>query len=185
MPGAAPPRPRLCGKETMMDSNRWTPLRGVLKKLRGGAIAVSGGVDSMTLSAFAHQILGADDICMVHAISPAVPTAATARVRDHAARLGWSLSEVDAGEFDDPRYIANPVNRCFYCKSNLYRTLRSICDGVIISGTNTDDLSDYRPGLQAAAHNDDGKSAEMVKSLLGAGAAVECAQSGRIACNWH
>ena len=137
-----------------MDSNRWTPLRGVLKKLRGGAIAVSGGVDSMTLAAFAHQILGADDICMVHAISPAVPTAATARVRDHAARLGWSLSEVDAGEFDDPRYIANPVNRCFYCKSNLYRTLRSICDGVIISGTNTDDLSDYRPGLQAAAHND-------------------------------
>ena len=137
----------------MMTGDRWTPLRAALKPLRGGAIAVSGGVDSTTLAAFAHDILGAEGVRMVHAISPAVPKAATARVRDYATRLGWSLSEIDAGEFDDLRYRANPVNRCFYCKSNLYGTLRLICDGVIMSGTNTNDLDDYRPGLQAATNN--------------------------------
>ena len=136
-----------------MISDSWGQLRAVLEPLRGGAIAVSGGVDSITLSAFAHDILGVDGVRMVHAVSPAVPTEATARVRDYATRLGWILSEVDAGEFDDPRYRANPVNRCFYCKSNLYGTLRRICDGVIMSGTNTNDLGDYRPGLQAAKNN--------------------------------
>jgi uncharacterized protein len=138
----------------MMTGDRWITLRKALEPVRDGAIAVSGGVDSTTLAAFAHDLLGANGVRMVHAISPAVPAAATARVRDHAARLGWSLSEVDAGEFNDPRYRANPVNRCFYCKSNLYGTLRRVCDGVIMSGTNTNDLGDYRPGLQAATDND-------------------------------
>ena len=137
-----------------MTGDRWIPLRAALESVRDGVIAVSGGVDSTTLAAFAHDLLGANGVRMIHAISPAVPAAATARVRDHAARLGWSLSEVDAGEFNDHRYRANPVNRCFYCKSNLYGTLRRICDGVIMSGANTNDLDDYRPGLQAARDND-------------------------------
>ena len=60
---------------------------------------------------------------------------------------------MDAGEFADERYRANPVNRCYFCKSNLYSALGRLSDGVVLSGTNTDDLSDYRPGLQAAAEN--------------------------------
>ena len=132
-----------------MTGDRWIPLRSALEPVRDGAIAVSGGVDSTTLAAFAHDLLGANGVRMVHAISPAVPAAATARVRDHAARLGWSLSEVDAGEFNDPHYRANPVNRCFYCKSNLYGTLRRICDGVIMSGTNTNDLDDGAGTMEA------------------------------------
>lgn len=126
----------------------------VMADLRGATIAVSGGVDSMTLASFAHRQLGADGVGMVHALSPAVPEAATSRVRDLAAREGWTLAEVDAGEFDDPRYRANPVDRCFFCKSHLYGTLGRLADGTVLSGTNTDDLGDYRPGLKAAAdHN--------------------------------
>jgi len=90
---------------------------------------------------------------MVHAISPAVPADATARVRDHAARKGWVLEVIDAGEFVDLRYRANPVNRCYFCKSNLYRQIADEFEGVILSGTNTDDLGDYRPGLQAASEH--------------------------------
>lgn len=112
------------------------------------AIAVSGGVDSMTLAHAAH---GLRSVRMVHAISPAVPELATARVRDHAARWGWHLTLIDAGEFDDPRYRANPLNRCYFCKSNLYDRIAELVGGIIASGTNADDLTDFRPGLQAAA----------------------------------
>lgn len=112
-------------------------------------LAVSGGVDSMTLAHMAQRTLGAK-AHMVHATSPAVPPLATARVQEHAARHGWRLSLVDAGEFDDPNYRANPVNRCFYCKTNLYGTIAGLADGPIASGTNTDDLGDFRPGLAAA-----------------------------------
>lgn len=114
-------------------------------------IAVSGGVDSMTLAHVAHAVLE-DRARMVHAISPAVPELATRRVREHAMRAGWRLDIVDAGEFEDPRYRANPVNRCFFCKSNLYSTIAGLTEGRIASGTNTDDLGDFRPGLEAAQH---------------------------------
>jgi len=114
----------------------------------GLSVAVSGGVDSMTLAHTAHRLR---EVRMVHAISPAVPVLATARVRDHAARQGWDLTLIDAGEFDDPRYRANPLNRCYFCKSNLYDRIAELAGEVVASGANVDDLSDFRPGLQAAA----------------------------------
>jgi pyridinium-3,5-biscarboxylic acid mononucleotide sulfurtransferase len=116
------------------------------------AIAVSGGVDSMTLAHAAH-LLGIAELVVVHAISPAVPSHATERVRAHAARNGWKLRLVDAGEFDDPAYRANPVNRCYFCKTNLYGRISQVTTAPIASGANLDDLSDYRPGLQAAAEH--------------------------------
>tara|TARA_S200000501_G_scaffold374216_1_gene423208 strand:- start:3791 stop:4609 length:819 start_codon:yes stop_codon:yes gene_type:complete len=128
-------------------------LQRVLLTYRGGIIAVSGGVDSMTLASFAQKLLGVGSISMVHAISPAVPKAATALVRRYSIRENWDLTEVDAGEFEDPAYKANPLNRCFYCKTNLYETLSKMSAGVVISGTNCDDLDDYRPGLIAAKNN--------------------------------
>ncbi len=114
------------------------------------AVAVSGGVDSMTLAYHAHALLGGEAL-MFHAASPAVPPSATARVRDYAVRQGWSLVVLDAGEFDDETYLANPVNRCLFCKTNLYGTLAAETDRQIVSGTNIDDLGDFRPGLEAAA----------------------------------
>jgi uncharacterized protein len=62
----------------------------------------------------------------------------------------WSLIEVSARELDNPDYVANPINRCFFCKSNLYATVRRHTDRTIASGTNCDDLADFRPGIEAA-----------------------------------
>ncbi|MFE0759345.1 hypothetical protein ACFW16_35655 [Inquilinus sp. NPDC058860] len=124
-------------------------LEDVLDGLGPIAVAVSGGVDSMTLAVLAHRRRpGA--VTVVHAVSPAVPPLATARVRDWAGREGWALTVLDAGEFADPRYRENPVNRCYFCKTNLYGAIAGRVDGTIVSGTNLDDLGEYRPGLDAA-----------------------------------
>jgi len=128
-------------------------LARLLEELGEATVAVSGGVDSMTLASFAHRTLGRECVRMVHAVSPAVPRAATARVRARGQEEGWRLELVDAGEFADERYRANPVNRCYFCKSNLYRLLTSMPGGIVLSGANRDDLGDYRPGLDAAAEN--------------------------------
>jgi uncharacterized protein len=113
------------------------------------AIAVSGGVDSMTLAHVASRYSSAR-ATMYHAIGPAVPAAARRRVEQPAARHGWSLVLLDAGEQGDARYRANPVDRCYYCKTNLYERIGRVTSDPIASGTNCDDLDDFRPGLRAA-----------------------------------
>lgn len=132
-----------------MSAGAATPLGEVLEAMGPATVAVSGGVDSLTLSTLAHRILG-ERATMAHAVSPAVPGEATQRVRELAAREGWRLRVLDAGEFEDERYRANPVNRCFFCKGNLYGALAAKIGGQLLSGTNTDDLGEYRPGLIAA-----------------------------------
>jgi uncharacterized protein len=124
-------------------------LQPLLRTVRPLAVAVSGGVDSMTLASLAQRILG-QEVTMFHARSPAVPPAASARVEKQAAKEGWALSLIDAGEFADARYRANPLNRCFYCKTNLYGAIAAHTSATIASGTNADDLTDFRPGLEAA-----------------------------------
>jgi uncharacterized protein len=124
-------------------------LRCILAKLDTAAVAVSGGVDSLTLATMAYQVMGMR-VIMHHATSPAVPAEATERVRRLARSHGWALDIFDAGEFADERYRANPVNRCFFCKTNLYGAIAGRTAAVILSGTNLDDLGDYRPGLEAA-----------------------------------
>lgn len=123
-------------------------LRDVLKQTGAAAIAVSGGIDSLTLACVAVEVCPETQI--FHALSPAVPEAATQRVRRFAQERGWSLQLIDAGEFNNSAYLNNPVNRCFYCKTNLYARIAQHSDLPIFSGTNLDDLDDYRPGLIAA-----------------------------------
>ena len=129
-------------------------LEGVLDGIGRVAVAVSGGVDSMTLAVVAHRVLG-DSAAMLHAVSAAVPAEATERVERYARREGWRLDRIDAGELLDARYVANPVNRCYFCKTNLYSTIAPLAGAgtTIVSGTNTDDLGDFRPGLAAAAEH--------------------------------
>ena len=113
------------------------------------AVAVSGGVDSLTLATLIHGHIP-QRVEMFHAVSPAVPADATERVRALADQQGWALNVIDAGEFGDADYRVNPVNRCFYCKTNLYGAIAPRTDAQIVSGTNLDDLGEYRPGLEAA-----------------------------------
>jgi len=115
------------------------------------SIAVSGGVDSMTLAAIAHSVLG-ESARLFHASSPAVPTSVDERLSRYATQNSWNLVRIDAGELNDASYCLNPVTRCYHCKKNLYRSIRAISGDTVslFSGTNLDDLSDYRPGLKAA-----------------------------------
>ena len=125
-------------------------LAAVLSNIGGSlAVAVSGGVDSVTLGTFAHRAVGSR-VELFHAVSPAVPEEATERVERLAADQGWRLRIVDAGEFTDANYLANPVDRCFFCKTNLYGCIARLTDAQILSGANLDDLREYRPGLEAA-----------------------------------
>jgi len=138
-----------------MDPDTDAPSRRLTDVLhgidRGIAVAVSGGIDSLTLAAFSHA--KRDDVAMFHAVSPAVPGDATARVERLAARQGWRLQVIEAGEFDDASYMANPTNRCFFCKTNLYGSIGRHTRSQMVSGANTDDLGEYRPGLDAARHH--------------------------------
>ena len=130
-----------------------TTLLEVFNSCDTAAVACSGGVDSMTLAYSAHRAMN-QRVTIFDAVSPAVPPAATARVQDYAAREGWNLRVLNAGEFDDENYMQNPANRCFYCKTNLYGSLATQADGAqLFSGTNLDDLGDWRPGLKAADNN--------------------------------
>ena len=115
------------------------------------AVAVSGGVDSMTLAVIAHRVQ--PDTEIFHAVSPAVPAQATARVNAWAGREGWALNIIDAGEMYDPQYLANPANRCYFCKTSLYDRVAGSTELTLASGTNLDDLGDYRPGLIAASEH--------------------------------
>jgi len=119
------------------------------------AIACSGGVDSVTLATVAHRA-SPDTTLIVHSITPAVPAAATARVLKAAVAEGWDLRTVRSGEFQDERYVSNPRDRCFVCKSHLYDAMTELVAAVrgphvLLSGANVDDLGEYRPGLRAAA----------------------------------
>jgi pyridinium-3,5-biscarboxylic acid mononucleotide sulfurtransferase len=130
-----------------LATGRWEALRRWLRENQPVAIAVSGGIDSITLATAARQSTGTE---IFHAISPAVPPEATARVRSLAREQGWKLNIFDAGELDNTDYRANPVNRCFHCKTSLYSSIRQQTEMLIISGTNLDDLGEFRPGLTAA-----------------------------------
>jgi uncharacterized protein len=127
-------------------------LQAVLATLPQRVIACSGGIDSLLLATLAHR---ADPAAtqVVHAVSPAVPMEATARVRAWAAQEGWTLEVVESGEFGDEDYLSNPANRCYHCKRHLYDRLHSLSRSghTVLSGANLDDLGEYRPGLTAAA----------------------------------
>jgi pyridinium-3,5-biscarboxylic acid mononucleotide sulfurtransferase len=136
-------------------------LAGVLQRFPVRVIACSGGVDSLLLADVAHELLPQTTL-VVHSVSPAVPPSATMRVQRVAAELGWRLDLVESREFDDPRYLSNPRNRCYFCKTNLYTELDRVAaqsrrrgdSWTVMSGANTDDLGEYRPGLIAAREHD-------------------------------
>ena len=118
------------------------------------AIGFSGGVDSAYLAVAARLALGADRVLAIIGRSASYPEAQWAAARDVARQFDVPVLELDTAELDDPRYAANPSNRCYYCKAELWSKLVPVARArgfvTIADGTNADDLSDWRPGAQAA-----------------------------------
>lgn len=116
-------------------------------------VAFSAGVDSTFLLKAAHLAIGARAIALT-ASSASVPPGELDAARAFAASLGCRHIILESHELSNPSYRQNPVNRCFFCKDELYRICRGEADklGVktIVDGTNLDDLKDHRPGLKAA-----------------------------------
>ena len=143
-----------------MIEKKLKELRAVLSDMPYRVIACSGGIDSMLLATVAHRE-APETTWIVHVVSPAVPGEATERVKNWSLQEDWQLSVVTAGEFSDENYLRNPVDRCYYCKSNLYdriHRLEAVAgeseeEVVVLSGANLDDLGEYRPGLSAASEN--------------------------------
>lgn len=128
-------------------------LRKTLEQLDSVLVAFSGGLDSAFLLGVAQQTLGARAVGLT-AWSPSVPQRERRDAARIAALLGVRHIVVESQELHDPRYAANPENRCFYCKSELYKLTehKRLELGIqhVVNGTNVDDLGDYRPGLDAA-----------------------------------
>ena len=125
-------------------------LKKIFSKDASFAIAVSGGLDSVTLARLFDLSFGKNNFSVYHGISSAVPSKLTKNLQLTAFKYDWNYKEFNLNEIDIDDYKKNPVNRCFYCKKNLYSLISKITSSQIISGTNLDDLKEYRPGLKAA-----------------------------------
>lgn len=128
-------------------------LRTTLQGLERAVIAFSGGVDSTFLLRVAADTLG-ERVTALTAISPSIPEEDRARARRLAAALGVRQVVIESRELADPDYAANPSNRCYFCKRELFRLCASQAKAfevpAILDGTNLDDLADHRPGRRAA-----------------------------------
>lgn len=134
-------------------TKRVNELRSRLSSMSTAVIAYSGGVDSAYLAFEANRIMSRDAICVL-GLSPSVSKKQRDEAFDIANELGLNLRTIETSEFHDPSYIANPSNRCYFCKSELYGKLGELADSLgienILDGTNADDLADVRHGRLAA-----------------------------------
>jgi uncharacterized protein len=118
-------------------------------------VAFSGGVDSSLVAWLAAEYLGPERHLAVISASPSLKLSDLDEGKAFATRHGIQLQVVETQELRNPNYAENPANRCYFCKHTLYTELSGLAEQHapcwILNGTNTDDLGDYRPGLQAAS----------------------------------
>jgi uncharacterized protein len=135
-------------------SDKYKKLRELLRGYGSCVVAYSGGVDSVFLAYAAHQALGEKAISVI-ADSPSLPRRELREALDIADTHGFPVRVVRTAEFDNPSYVANPNNRCYFCKQELFTHLTPIAKNegfsVIVYGENASDIGDHRPGAQAAA----------------------------------
>jgi len=128
-------------------------LQTLLRDIGSVPIAYSGGIDSTLVAKVVYDLFG-DQAMAITAISPSLLPEDLEDARVQAATIGICHEEVQTHEMENPNYTANPINRCYFCKSELHDTLKPIAlergFPYVIDGVNADDLTDYRPGIQAA-----------------------------------
>ncbi len=132
---------------------RYELLQTILRDMESVLVAYSGGVDSALLLKVAHDVLGERAMGAI-ASSPAYASEETREALDVAARMGIPVLTLRTHELEDERYIANDLNRCYFCKTELFTQLSPLAQEHnlrhIAYGLNIDDLGDFRPGQRAA-----------------------------------
>ena len=136
-----------------MTEAKFSHLRELLRSYGSCVVAYSGGVDSVFLAKVAHDVLGASALAAI-ADSPSLPRQELAEALALGERFGFPVRVVRTAEFSDDRYLANPLNRCYFCKHALFTELTPLARAegfaVLAYGENASDVGDHRPGAQAA-----------------------------------
>lgn len=137
----------------MMLQKKLEQLKIIFTQMEQALIAYSGGIDSTLVAKIASDVLG-NRALAITAESPSLLPEDLEEARIQAAAIGIAHEIVQTHEIDNPNYTSNPINRCYFCKSELHDTLKPIAlqrgYPYIVDGVNADDLRDYRPGIQAA-----------------------------------
>lgn len=140
-------------RDSLMLLQKLEQLKELFAEMERALIAYSGGIDSTLIAKIAFDVLG-DRALAVTAVSPSLLPEDLEEARIQAAAIGIAHELVQTYEMDNPNYRSNPVNRCYFCKSELHDTLKPLAlergYPYVVDGVNADDLSDYRPGIQAA-----------------------------------
>jgi uncharacterized protein len=135
-------------------NNKLENLRTLLKSYGSCLVAYSGGVDSVFLARVAHEVLGSRALAAI-ADSPSLPRRELLEALDIAAKFAFPVRVLHTQEFANENYTANPSNRCYFCKHELFEELTPLAKAenfaVIAYGENASDIGDFRPGAQAAA----------------------------------
>lgn len=142
----------------MTTADRLEKLKGILRDMEKVVVAYSGGVDSAFLLKVAADTLGTEHVMAILAISPTYPSREYNRALETASLIGVKVEIIHTKEADDPRFKNNPVDRCYFCKHELFsRIAEYIATGDfknMVDGSNMDDLSDHRPGKKALKEKD-------------------------------